>query len=106
KTLGARAVLNHATGPVREWVQIMESEYARVGLQLSDICPFDETYFRREEKEYALADFHCAASSVVREQLAKMGIPRERIWVVPYGADMRIFFPATKPRPRDFRIIF
>ncbi len=27
KALGARAVMNHATGPVREWVRIMEPEY-------------------------------------------------------------------------------
>lgn len=91
RRLGVKTVLNHATGPVREWVRIMEPEYARVGLRLTDFCPYDAAYFAREEEEYALADFHCAASSVVRDQLEGMGISRERIWLVPYGADERVF---------------
>lgn len=106
KTAGVRTVLNHATGPVREWVKIMNPEYRRVGLKLSDVCPYDDDYFRREDEEYAAADFHCAASTVVRDQLLGMGIEPGRIWVVPYGADDRIFFPANESAPKDFRIAF
>ena len=91
KKLGVRTVLNHATGPVRDWVKIMEPEYARAGLKLTDACPYDADYFRREDEEYALADFHCAASTVVRDQLLARGIEPSRIWLVPYGADERIF---------------
>ena len=91
KQIGALTVLNHATGPVREWVRIMEPEYARVGLKLTDYCPYDDAYFDREAEEYALADFHCAASTVVRDQLAKVGIPAKRIWVAPYGANPKVF---------------
>ena len=100
RRLGIRTVLNHATGPVREWVRIMEPEYARVGLKLADVCPYDADYFAREDEEYALTDFHCAASTIVREQLAALGIPRERIWLVPYGADARIFHPGSTRVPR------
>ncbi len=91
KKLGVRTVLNHATGPVREWVRLMEPEYARVGLRLTDACPYDADYFRREDEEYALANFHCAASTVVRDQLIAIGIDAARIWLVAYGADERIF---------------
>ena len=91
KKIGIRTVLNHATGPVRDWVKIMEPEYARAGLKLTAACPYDADYFRREDKEYALADFHCAASTVVREQLLARGIEPARIWLVPYGADSQIF---------------
>lgn len=94
KKKGIRTVLNHATGPAREWVRIMEPEYARVGLRLEEACVYDRGYFAREDEEYALADYHCAASSVVRDQLISLGIPRERIWQVPYGADPEIFHPA------------
>ena len=100
RRLGIRTVLNHATGPVREWVRIMEPEYARVRLKLADVCPYDADYFAREDEEYALTDFHCAASTIVREQLAALGIPRERIWLVPYGADARIFHPGSTRVPR------
>ena len=104
--LGVRTVLNHATGPVREWVRLMEPEYARVGLRLTDACPYDADYFRREDEEYALADFHCAASTIVRDQLFAIGIDAARIWLVPYGADERIFHRGNQPAVELFRIVF
>ncbi len=103
---GVRTVLNHATGPVRDWVRIMEPEYARVGLRLTDVCPYDEEYFVREDEEYALADWHCAASTVVREQLVTRGIAVERIMVAPYGAEPEIFHDNKPEPPRSFRIVF
>lgn len=107
KALGIRTVMNHATGPVREWIRIMESEYQRAGLKLDDICPYGGDYLEREDHEYALADFHCVASTVVREQLINLGINDNKIWVVPYGADRTIFFPNQAPThsPR-FKIVF
>ena len=106
RRLGIRTVLNHATGPVREWVRIMEPEYARIGLRLTDVCPYDDAYFAREAEEYALADWHCAASSVVRAQLIALGIDAQRIWQVPYGADSHIFHRADEAPPPQFRIVF
>jgi len=106
---GIRTVLNHATGPVREWVRVMEPEYRRVGLRLTDLCPYGAAYFAREDEEYALADFHCAASTIVRDQLIADGIPADRIWVVPYGADTnaRVFHRADNASaPPIFRILF
>ena len=105
KKLGVKTVLNHATGPVREWVRIMEPEYARVGLRLTDVCPYDDAYFAREAEEYALADFHCAASTVVRAQLIALGIDAQRVWVAPYGADERVFHPGEHSSS-EFRILF
>ena len=106
KKLGIRTVLNHATGPVRDWVRIMEPEYARAGLRLVDVCPYDADYFQREDEEYALADFHCAASTIVRGQLIARGIEPSRIWLVPYGADERIFHSGNAPTLEPFRIVF
>jgi glycosyltransferase involved in cell wall biosynthesis len=107
RRMGIRTVLNHATGPVREWVRIMEPEYARVGLRLTDVCPYDDAYFTREAEEYALTDWHCAASSVVREQLIGLGIDPRRIWQIPYGADVKVFHPSVSPPPpTPFRIVF
>ncbi len=106
RKIGVRTVLNHATGPVREWVRIMEPEYQRVGLRLSDVCPYDAAYFAREAQEYALADFHCAASTVVRDQLIALGIPAEKIWLSGYGADPAIFHARGRIVPEKFRILF
>ncbi len=106
KRLGLRTVMNHATGPVREWVRIMEPEYARAGLSLAAVCPYDADYFARADEEYALADWHCAASTVVRDQLLALGIDDSRIWLVPYGADPLVFHADGARPPRDFRIVF
>lgn len=105
RKLGVKTVLNHATGPVRDWVRIMEPEYTRVGLKLTDYCPYDAVYFAREDEEYALANFHCAASTIVRDQLIARGIADERVWVVPYGADEQVFHPGAD-REEGFRILF
>jgi glycosyltransferase involved in cell wall biosynthesis len=105
--MGIRTVLNHATGPVHDWVRIMEPEYTRVGLKLTDHSPYDGSYFEREEEEYALSDYHCVASTVVRDQLVALGISPKRIWVVPYGADPLTFNPPPEPEPSsEFRILF
>ena len=104
-----RTVLNHATGPVRDWVEIMRPEYERIGQKLEDVCPYDDAYFEREDEEYALANYHCVASSVVRSQLIARGIPEDRIWLVPYGADTgeRVFMPgAARSSNRAYRILF
>jgi glycosyltransferase involved in cell wall biosynthesis len=106
RRLGVPTVLNHATGPVREWVRIMEPEYARIGLRLTDVCPYDDAYFAREAEEYELADWHCVASTVVREQLLALGVPAHRIWLVPYGADARVFHRDSSSPPESFRILF
>ena len=109
KRLGIRTVLNHATGPAREVMRIMRPEYERVGMRVEKECPYDNACFAREDEEYALADFHCAASTVVRDQLIASGIPAGRIWVVPYGADTNasVFHRAEHASPPPvFRILF
>ena len=106
RRLGVRTVLNHATGPARDWVRIMEPEYRRVALRLTDVCAYDEAYFAREAQEYALADFHCAASTVVRDQLIGLGIAPGRIWLAGYGADPEIFHARERVTPGRFRIVF
>src|SRR5262249_44146734 len=60
-----------------------------------------------EDEEYALSDFHCVASTVVRDQLIALGIEPRRIWHVLYGADSRIFHDSATPRAGGpFRIVF
>ena len=91
---GARVGAHHGTG-------ILPRRLA------ADRCvPYDDAYFAREEEEYALADWHCVASTVVRDQLISLGIDAKRIWQVPYGADSHIFHPAASPPSPAFRIVF
>ena len=100
RELGMQTVLNHASGPVRQQLALIEGEYRRAGLEFSKHHGFDSAYFEREDAEYAATDYHCVASSIVRRQLQDAGVPSERIWVVPYAADSAVFHP---PAPENAR---
>ncbi len=107
KIAGVETCLNHASGPVRQQLRLVEAEYARVGIDAAKLHRFDEAYFAREREEYALADWHCVASSIVRAQLEAEGVDSARIWVVPYGADPGKFHrPSPSAGPREQRIVF
>ena len=106
KSLGVRTVLNHATGPARHWVEVMLGEYRRVGLEIDSETVYDDKYWAREAEEYRLADLHCAASTVVRNQLLGCGVPAGKIWIVPYGASPTLFFPPREKQFDSFRILF
>jgi len=107
RELGITTVLNHASGPVRQQLALIEEEYRRAGLDPTEHHGFDAAYFAREDQEYAMADYHCAASSIVRRQLVDAGIAPEKIWVVPYAADERRFRRPPAGSLRDAnRIIY
>ena len=101
KELGMTTVLNHATGPVRQQLALIEEEFRRAGLEPSQHHGFDDAYFTREDQEYAQADFHCVASTVVQSQLIAAGVPSDRIWVVPYSADEQTFRPSAAGAVRE-----
>jgi glycosyltransferase involved in cell wall biosynthesis len=84
----------------------MREEFNRAGINIAEATVYDESYWAREEEEYALADLHCVASGIVFEQLVARRIPKEKIWIVPYGASSRIFFPPPEKRRDSFRILF
>lgn len=93
RELGLATVLNHASGPVPLQRAAIAAEYRRAGLD-PPVSPIDDaSYFARETREYALADWHCAASRIVREQLIAVGVPAQQIWVVPYAANEAWFYP-------------
>jgi len=43
---------------------------------------------------------------VVRDQLVSLGIEREKIWGVPYGADSTVFFQGDESSREEFRVVF
>jgi glycosyltransferase involved in cell wall biosynthesis len=102
RALSLRTVLNHATGPASTVRSIMAMEMGRLGLAAErQVKNFDQ-----EQEEYALADYHCVASTVVCDQLVSQGVPAEKIWIIPYGASPDLFFASSEIRPQDFRPMF
>ncbi len=106
RALGLRTVLNHASGPLREQIALLEPEYARAGIRPPVRVEEGSTFLRQLDEECELADYHCAASTVVRGQLIAGGFPKERIWVVPYGADPGRFPKRSRVGTSAFTICF
>lgn len=100
RELGAVAVLNHATGPLRRQGEILAEAGHPQGQEFGELV-------QRHEEEYGLADVHVVASTLVRDQLVEAGVESGRIRVIPYAADPTIFYPGTgRDRGGVFRMLF
>ena len=106
REIGLATVLNHASGPVDQQRAMIAPEYRRVGLDLDALAPLPPSYEERLEEERRLAEIHCVASSVVRDQLIADGVEPGKIWVVPYGADGELFPKREKVPGGNFKICF
>ena len=105
KELGMITILNHASGPAEEQQRLVAPEYVRAGLPGGEEALMGEQFRERLKKETELADYHCAASSVVADQLVSAGVEVEKILKVPYGADPKKFKKREK-LPERFRVLF
>lgn len=103
---GMLLVLNHASGPAEIQWELVRPEYERAGMASRRAVLLPEAHLERVLEERALADIHCVASSIVRSQLIQVGIPPERICVVPYGADSFLFHKRDRLPEGPFRICF
>ena len=106
RALGVRTVLNHASGPLRQQIALLEPEYVRAGIRPPVSAEADRSLLRQLDEECELADYHCVASSVVQEQLIANGFPKDRIWVVPYGANRERFPKQARGGDPSFTICF
>lgn len=103
---GMVLVLNHASGPVEIQWELVRPEYEREGMVTEREAVLPEWHLERVLEERALADIHCVASTVVKTQLIQAGVDRDRICIVPYGADSFIFHKRAHLPDGPFRICF
>jgi glycosyltransferase involved in cell wall biosynthesis len=106
RELGIPCVLNHASGPLEVLRELIRPEYERRGMNVEEKVPVPRDWAERLEGEMKLADWHCVASTIVRDQLAEKGVDPSRIWVVPYGVNGDIFPKRPAPPDGPFRICF
>jgi glycosyltransferase involved in cell wall biosynthesis len=104
--LGIPRALNHASGPLDQQRELIRPEYERVGIELESLAPIPGEWKERLKEEWELASVHCAASTVVRDQLIQDGIDPETIWVVPYGVDPEKFPKRSSLPDGPFKICF
>jgi glycosyltransferase involved in cell wall biosynthesis len=60
----------------------------------------------REEKIYSLADAITVPSTVAQRSFVAMGIPQEKVHVIPYGVRLDLFTRTEEPRQNSFEVLF
>jgi len=66
----------------------------------------DERDTLREEQIYAQADAITVPSTAAARSFAAMGVPAEKVHVIPYGVRLEDFYPTAEPTPGRFDVLF
>jgi alpha-maltose-1-phosphate synthase len=85
------------------WVErTLRDEYAKLGLPWPGIDP---RAVAREEAEYRQADAITLPSQFTMRSFVEMGVPREKLRLVPYGVNLTSYRRST-PTADNFRVLF
>lgn len=82
---------------------LLAEEYRRWGVDAPVSDPRDT---RREEAIYAACDAITVPSSVAARSFVEMGVPREKVHVIPYGVRLESFRPVGEPERGGFDVLF
>jgi glycosyltransferase involved in cell wall biosynthesis len=104
KQLGMITVLERGSSHIEIQNEILKEEYARFGKHFS-IHP---SVVKKELQEYEEADYIAVPSTFVKDSFIKQGMPEQKIFLNPYGAN-RSFIrkPQTDRTSKEkFRIVY
>jgi alpha-maltose-1-phosphate synthase len=87
----------------RYQAEIVADEFRRWGV---DAPPSDPRDTRREEAIYAACDAITVPSSVAARSFEEMGVPRDKVHVIPYGVRLESFQPTGDPPIDSFDVLF
>lgn len=89
------------------WDRLEAEERRRLGLPEPKRPPGYRMHVERKFRELELADYILVGLDFVRRSYVAAGYPADRIFLVPYGADVdESLRPRERPRRRPFRILF
>ena len=83
--------------------QIVEEEYALWGVTQPVT---DERDTLREEAIYRQANAITVPSSFVARSFVEMGVPAEKVHLIPYGVRLEKFRPVAEPLEGEFNVLF
>jgi len=101
--LGGKYLCDRGSSHIRYADQILREEFQRWG---EDYQGIDPRNIALEEQEYAVADLITVPSEFVVRSFLEMGIPRQKIRKVPYGADLSRFSKVADPDLESFDVLF
>jgi len=100
---GTRMVCDRGSSHHRYQEQLVSEEYRRWGVSRSIGDPRD---IAREEEIYQFADAITVPSHFAARSFVEMGLPAEKIHVIPYGVRLENFRRTTEPADGRFEVLF
>ena len=95
-------LLMRGSAHIRTQSRLLREEQARVGRRIDQPSPW---MIEREEREYLLADKIIVLSTFARDTFLREGVPADKLWVLPLGADVRMFRPPPEALEERIRRI-
>ena len=103
KQNGGRYFCDRGSSHIRFQDEILREEYARWKVPFAGIDP---RVIAQEEAEYDMADSVSVPSKFVADSFVRMGYPREKLFLNPYGARLERFHRLAEPDRGSFTILF
>lgn len=100
---GAIYICDRGSSHIRFQDQIVAEEYRLWGL---DRRVVDKFFIAREEAEYAQADAITVPSSFSLRSFLEMGVPKEKLYRIPYGVRLDRFQRTGEPSREEFQVLF
>ena len=101
---GGRFICDRGSTHQRWQERIVSEEYKRWGVDLP-VSDIRDTV--REEEIYATADAITVPSTFALRSYLEMGVPREKLHVIPYGAELGGFAESdVRPSAESFDVLF
>jgi glycosyltransferase involved in cell wall biosynthesis len=102
RKLGAKTVLEHGSSHIVHQDELLREEGARLGLRGIEFA--HPKIIAKELREYEEADFIAIPSQFVKETFIERGVPAAKLLQVPYGVNLRNFYPVPKT-DKIFRVV-
>jgi starch synthase len=100
---GGKFICDRGSTHQRFQDEVMAEEHRRWGVPY--VAPAAHI-LRREETIYASADVITVPSTVARRSFLQMGLPPEKVHVIPYGVRLDRFTPTDLPPTDTFEVLF
>jgi len=103
KQNGIKYICDRGSSHIRYQNNILQEEYKIWGQQFKGIDP---RIILKEEQEYDTADCITIPSTFAYKSFIEMGIPKSKLYKIPYGVDLRRFHKICEPDPNRFDVLF
>ena len=100
---GGKFICDRGSTHQRFQQEVIREEYQRWDLPLPELKPH---VLEREERIYSVADAITVPSSVARRSFLRMGVPADKVHVIPYGVRLDKFLRTTPPPSDRFEVLF